>query len=109
MIDEYCKKLVTDVVDNNPGALRVVTELQWFTDYYKILQYLRDEEITGGKLWAYYKDICGCSWERLGRAVITDVTRIEHEKQKLSPKMPKLIEAEIVDFDELAKPNRKWI
>lgn len=54
--DEYIKNLVKDVCQNNPGALTVITRLQWFNKWEKMLEYFKDTEIVGGALWAKYKD-----------------------------------------------------
>lgn len=55
-MNEYTKKLITDVSNYNPGALTVIRELQWFTHWDKMLEYFRDTGLIGGALWAKFKD-----------------------------------------------------
>jgi len=71
-----------EVAGYNPGALTVVQRLQWYNDYNKILDYLREEELVGANLWLYYKDVCKEDLDRLVRAVICDMARAKHDREK---------------------------
>ena len=53
---ELTKSLIHDVVNGNPGALKVIHELMYFTEWISIMKYLKREGIVGPKLWMMYKD-----------------------------------------------------
>ena len=48
-------KLALLVSGKNPGAMTIVKRLEYFSDYTKILKFLKKREITGEALWRYCK------------------------------------------------------
>lgn len=49
--------LAMHVADGNPGAIRVIKELEWYSHWYDFMRYLKAMDITGSKVWEIYKDI----------------------------------------------------
>lgn len=62
-------KLITEVAEGNPGAMRVIKELQWFTKWFDMMLCLKRHNMTGGKLWELYKDKHHESWSALGKEI----------------------------------------
>ena len=54
-MDKQTEDLIFDVCKGNPGALRVVMELMWFTDWFKMMQWCKIH-LAGANLWIKYKD-----------------------------------------------------
>lgn len=46
-----------NIVQANPGAVTVISRLQWYSNYPKYLDYLIQNGITGPDLWVLYKDV----------------------------------------------------
>lgn len=44
------------IVQGNPGALTVVSRLQWYTLWHEMLDYIIQNKWIGGELWSVYKD-----------------------------------------------------
>lgn len=55
-MDEYTRELVVFVADGNPGALHYILEMAWFSDWYKMLCWLRDHKIIGSRLYEIIHD-----------------------------------------------------
>jgi len=53
---DYTKELVRDVSDGNPGALKIVMELGWFSDWFKMLIWLRKNKVIGSRLYEIVND-----------------------------------------------------
>ena len=53
---ELTKSLIHDVMAENPGALKVIHELMYFSDWLYIMKYLKREGIVGSKVWEMYND-----------------------------------------------------
>ena len=62
---EETKQLCIDVAKGNPGALRVIDELTWFSNWYKMMVYCK-KFCNGANLWMKYKDDFGCDIMALG-------------------------------------------
>lgn len=52
---EETKNLALEVAQGNPGALRVIDELLWFTDWFDMMKWCA-KNLRGSKLWEKYKD-----------------------------------------------------
>lgn len=53
------RERIIELSEGNPGALRVLTELLWFTRAHMIFNWLEAHGYTGEKIWMLYKD----EWE----------------------------------------------
>lgn len=49
------EQLVLDVARNNPGAITVIKELLWFTKWFDMMNWCKDN-LNGSALWEKYKD-----------------------------------------------------
>lgn len=63
---EETKKLAMDVAKGNPGALRVIDELLWYSDWFKMMQWCKENNMVGADLWMKYKDEFGQDVYKLG-------------------------------------------
>lgn len=59
------KKLALSVADGNPGALRVIDELLWFSKWFEMMQWCKSN-LKGENLWMKYKDDFHCQSDLLG-------------------------------------------
>ena len=50
------KDLILKLTEGNPGALRVVIELQWYRNWNDMLKWMLKTGLTGYKIWEKYKD-----------------------------------------------------
>lgn len=63
---EDTKNLVIEVSQGNPGALRVIDELLWFSDWYKMMTWCKENDLCVPNLWIKYKDEFHCDSFKLG-------------------------------------------
>lgn len=78
--------LAIAVGNGNPGALRVIDELLWFSDWFKMMEWCRDNGFTGSKLWEQYKDVFGQDFMMLGDWIKKHMWQDEKEMAILRPK-----------------------
>ena len=62
---EETKDIAVKVADGNPGALRVIGELLWFTKWFKMMSWCKDN-LKGPDLWEKYKDVYHGDSHKLG-------------------------------------------
>lgn len=62
---EETEQLAIDVSKGNPGAVRVIVELLWFSDWVKMMKWCKDN-LSGADLWEAYKDDFDMSVYKLG-------------------------------------------
>ena len=91
-MEKYLEKLILEIADGNPGAITVIRELQWFSRWEKMLRYFKEIGLTGGSLWARFKDDYHQSVHDFGHA-------IEKEMHEREPKKDNLHGMKLPEFD----------
>lgn len=81
-VPNYIMEMIMDVAQGNPGAIRVIRELQWFTKWYEIMKYCKKKGIVGDKLWIMYKDEFECNSHDLGRKLEKDMYAERYKDNK---------------------------
>jgi hypothetical protein len=71
-IMELGMELVVEVAKGNPGALSVIKELAWFSRWFEIMTWCKDN-LSGHLLWGKYKDEFHCNAINLGRWIETQI------------------------------------
>lgn len=80
--EDVAEKIANEIVCGNPGALRVVIELQYFSKWTKILETAKKHGYVGGKLWELYKDKFGHSMMDTGNFLLDLMRKDEEELRK---------------------------
>jgi hypothetical protein len=65
------------VGEGNPGALTVLSQLQYFTKWPEMVHYLRLHGPRGADLWVLYKDVHGHSISDTGREILSRMVLAE--------------------------------
>lgn len=87
---EETKKLALDVAKGNPGALTVIDQLLYYSDWFQMMEWCRDNGFTGSKLWEQYKDVFGQDFSMLADWIHKHMFQDAQELKTLKlPKMPK--------------------
>lgn len=66
------------VAEGNPGALRVISELEWFSQWEAMMEYCHKRGIVGPELWIMYKDQFGCDSHALGEHLLQMMARAKN-------------------------------
>lgn len=84
---EETKNLALNVADGNPGALRVVDELLYFTKWFEMMKWCK-KNLKGSDLWVKYKDDFKCQSDKLGYWIQEKIWE-ENNKVGVKPYIPK--------------------
>lgn len=60
------KELILKLSEGNLGALRVISELQWYRNWNDMLKWMLKTGLVGHKIWEKYKDEYHESWSGFG-------------------------------------------
>lgn len=83
-MDKSLYKIIEEVGCGNPGAYKVINELQWFTNWEKMLRYLKDINLTGSALWAKVADEYHHSFHDFGHAIDKEMSQYYSNKNGLT-------------------------
>ena len=75
MTEQY--ELISKICQGNPGAIYVVKELQWFTQWDKMLHWLAKSKYKGDKLWELYKDVHHENFFEVGEYIQAEMSKEE--------------------------------
>ena len=79
-MDNPTKQIIIDIANNNPGAYAVISQLMWFSGWFKMMQHLKDNNIIGSKLWAEFKDVYHSDIMALGGNIQKQISLAQNEK-----------------------------
>lgn len=90
-MEKYLENLITDVSEGNPGSMKVIKELMWFSRWEKMLRYFKDVGLTGGRLWAKVSDEYHLDFHTFGHAIDEEMLKYYHDEnhKKIDFKLPK--------------------
>jgi len=74
--------LIIKLAEGNPGALTVISELQWYRNWEDMLKWMLKTGLTGHKIWEKYKDEYHQSWSMFGDWVQKETYKDVHEALK---------------------------
>lgn len=73
--------LIMSVGKGNPGAFVVIKELMWFTKWYQMMVWCKDN-LSGADLWEKYKDIFHQDSNALGLWIEKEMIKDTHPDER---------------------------
>jgi hypothetical protein len=72
-MDQEIQQLVLEVMDGNPGALKIIQRLMYFSTWGPLLYHLKRQGLIGSELWRIVKDDYAEDWCRFGQVQLAEM------------------------------------
>jgi hypothetical protein len=77
-----------DVMDGNPGALLIIRRLMYFAPWHLLLHHLKEQGLTGSRLWEVVKDDYGHVWTQFAHDQLAQMRQVENKEMEAVARPP---------------------